>query len=79
MYLFYHLEIERCLSFFYHMNGPHLGTLRILMVNNSNGETNELWSKTGNQGNVWRQTSVNIITKPDLQVNVQYLSNEPHQ
>lgn len=50
------------------MNGPHIGTLRILMVNSSNGETTELWSKTGNQGNVWRQTSINIITKPGLQI-----------
>ena len=50
---------SQCLEFFYHMYGKSMGNL-ILYFENKNGLKKEVWRKTGNQGNKWRQALVNI-------------------
>nr|XP_033815703.1 apical endosomal glycoprotein isoform X2 [Geotrypetes seraphini] len=42
----------QCLSFWYHMYGPHIGTL-ILKIRYDGGNENLLWTETGSHGNVW--------------------------
>ncbi|KAM5298575.1 apical endosomal glycoprotein [Ctenodactylus gundi] len=44
---------EECLSFWYHLHGPQIGTLRLLM--RRNGEDTLLWSRSGTHGNCWHQ------------------------
>ena len=43
-----------CFSFYYHMYGNTINTLNIY----SRGQ--KVWSKNGNQGNVWRKASFSI-------------------
>lgn len=49
------------------MNGRQIGSLNILSIE-QDGTVSKLWSRSGNQGNVWKKASVNIDTGPDLQV-----------
>ncbi|XP_019621991.1 PREDICTED: MAM and LDL-receptor class A domain-containing protein 1-like [Branchiostoma belcheri] len=46
--------------FFYHMSGHHIGQLRVLLLNQENGRTKELWSLQGDQGRSWSYGSVSI-------------------
>ncbi|XP_019621994.1 PREDICTED: MAM and LDL-receptor class A domain-containing protein 1-like [Branchiostoma belcheri] len=46
--------------FFYHMSGHHIGKLRVLLLNQENGRTKELWSLQGDQGRSWSYGSVSI-------------------
>ena len=49
----------KCLSFWYHMYGPHVDKLMIsALSNNKKGST--LWQKTGTQGNRWLNSNVTI-------------------
>ncbi|XP_061182910.1 MAM and LDL-receptor class A domain-containing protein 1-like [Saccostrea echinata] len=45
---------QRCLSFWYHMNGGNVGTLNVLR----NG--NQVWTKTGTQGDQWNKAEFNV-------------------
>ncbi|XP_060054986.1 apical endosomal glycoprotein [Erinaceus europaeus] len=45
---------QECLSFWYHLYGPQIGTLRLAL--RRKGEVDELlWSRSGTQGNRWHQ------------------------
>ena len=49
----------KCLSFWYHMYGPHIDRLMIsTLSNNKKGAT--LWQKIGTQGNQWINSNVTI-------------------
>ncbi|XP_029469954.1 apical endosomal glycoprotein [Rhinatrema bivittatum] len=43
---------DQCLSFWYHMYGPRIGTLN-LKIKYDGGNESLLWSETGSHGNVW--------------------------
>lgn len=49
-----------CLTFWYHMYGNGMGTLRVV-IPMRNGD-DQLWSKSGYQGNQWIQALVDIST-----------------
>ena len=51
-----------CLSFYYHMKGKTIDTLKVFQKLTS-GDQNEtvVWSKRGNQGNAWINGRVNLI------------------
>ena len=40
-----------CLKFFYHMNGPTMGTLNVFSGNK------KIFTKSGNQGNYWKRVT----------------------
>ncbi|XP_014385156.1 PREDICTED: apical endosomal glycoprotein, partial [Myotis brandtii] len=44
---------QQCLSFWYHLHGPQIGTLRLVM--RQDGKDRHLWSRSGTQGNRWHQ------------------------
>ena len=49
-----------CLSFFYHMYGSHMGTLRV--YRRYNGTVNALsWEKSGEQGNMWKAAKIHLL------------------
>ncbi|XP_013393211.1 MAM and LDL-receptor class A domain-containing protein 1 [Lingula anatina] len=48
----------RCLRFWFHMLGNHVGTLRVSL--SVNGLDSSLWQLSGNQSNSWKQASVPI-------------------
>ncbi|XP_073077398.1 apical endosomal glycoprotein isoform X4 [Manis javanica] len=45
---------QECLSFWYHLYGPQIGTLRLVMRQEGEAEKH-LWSRSGTQGNHWHQ------------------------
>ncbi|KAL0966606.1 hypothetical protein UPYG_G00297350 [Umbra pygmaea] len=58
-----------CITFWFHMYGPHIGTLNLYSNNRkqyaSEGSMEVLWTESGNQGDVWSEGSVYVVyTEP---------------
>uniref|UniRef100_A0A3Q2D2C7 Neuropilin n=1 Tax=Cyprinodon variegatus TaxID=28743 RepID=A0A3Q2D2C7_CYPVA len=53
-------DADLCLSFWYHMYGPHIGTLHIKQRKQTEGGSADilLWTISGHQGNRWREGRV---------------------
>ncbi|CAC5358612.1 unnamed protein product [Mytilus coruscus] len=49
---------KQCLTFWYHMNGEQINTLKVFQLNNES--TIELWNKSANQGNKWYFQSLSL-------------------
>ncbi|XP_014637472.1 PREDICTED: LOW QUALITY PROTEIN: apical endosomal glycoprotein [Ceratotherium simum simum] len=45
---------QQCLSFWYHLYGPQVGTLRLVMRQDGEADT-LLWSRSGTHGNRWHE------------------------
>ncbi|XP_015427816.1 PREDICTED: apical endosomal glycoprotein, partial [Myotis davidii] len=54
---------QQCLSFWYHLHGPQIGTLRLVM--RQDGKDVHLWSRSGTQGNRWHQAWATLHHPPD--------------
>jgi hypothetical protein len=50
---------NKCLQFFYHMFGQHIGSLNVLVTDEMN-RTQLVWSLNGTQSNTWNMAHVNI-------------------
>ncbi|KAJ7331585.1 Meprin A subunit beta [Desmophyllum pertusum] len=50
---------ERCLQFYYHMYGEHIGELKVL-YSESDDIDKELWRETKNMGNQWHLKGVQL-------------------
>ena len=48
-------------SFWYHMQGNSMGSLTLQIDSTGNGTYTTIWTRTGNQSNVWEQAKVNIF------------------
>ncbi|XP_078483553.1 MAM and LDL-receptor class A domain-containing protein 1 isoform X3 [Ciona intestinalis] len=53
----------KCITFWYHMYGPSIGTLNLEIKKWGKSDTgydewNVIWSQTGTQGNMWKQAQV---------------------
>lgn len=49
----------KCMQFWYHMYGTTIGSLNIYIQNNGS-QARQIWSRTGNQQNIWRHGQVNL-------------------
>ncbi|XP_055957691.1 MAM and LDL-receptor class A domain-containing protein 1-like [Patella vulgata] len=56
----------QCLNFWYHMYGPHIGTLNI--YTNVFGNKRLIWTRTGTQANAWKQAQLTINSTTNYQV-----------
>ncbi|XP_065068435.1 uncharacterized protein LOC135693793 [Rhopilema esculentum] len=50
---------DKCLSFYYNMNGKKMGTLKVI-IRYKSGSSIEGWQKSGHQGNHWNPAAVNL-------------------
>lgn len=57
----------RCLSFWYHMYGSSTGTLNVLILD-KDGTSNLAWSKSGDQGDQWREAKLTLESKVEFKV-----------
>ncbi|XP_021350862.1 MAM and LDL-receptor class A domain-containing protein 1-like isoform X1 [Mizuhopecten yessoensis] len=61
-----------CLTFDYHMYGSSMGDLRVLINDVSSAALNPtmrvLWTESGDQGNTWQKTAIQIPATPSLRV-----------
>jgi hypothetical protein len=51
-----------CLTFWYHMYGSQMGTLRVFARQGNNKGT-PIWSRASNQGNQWTVAQVTVTTQ----------------
>ncbi|XP_021366872.1 MAM and LDL-receptor class A domain-containing protein 1-like [Mizuhopecten yessoensis] len=58
--------MDRCLSFWYHMNGDSVGNLQI-----STTSSGVLWTKSGDQGDMWVRATVNLPADPSFQLYIE--------
>ncbi|XP_030877282.1 apical endosomal glycoprotein isoform X2 [Leptonychotes weddellii] len=54
---------QECLSFWYHLHGPQIGTLRLAVRREGEAET-VLWSRTGAHGNRWLEAWATLHHQP---------------
>ncbi|ESO97870.1 hypothetical protein LOTGIDRAFT_152977 [Lottia gigantea] len=57
----------KCLSFWYHMYGPHVNTLNVY-VKSGNAYGTPVWTKKGTQGFKWKQSSIDIAANASYQI-----------
>lgn len=59
-----------CLQFYYHMYGIHVGSLNVYMTPGgaSSNKGNAIWTRSFNQGNVWRRGQVTLNPSGSYQV-----------
>ena len=57
---------KRCMSFWYHMYGSSMGSLRVFKT--ENGVETLLWEKSGDQGNQWLEGKTNFTSKSPFKV-----------
>lgn len=56
------------LTFWYHMLGSGIGKLSVLVKNNDGSDQRIVWEKSGEQGNEWKQASVEVTSSVSYQV-----------
>lgn len=60
------------ISFSYHMLGGDIGELFVDINANGSGWTNNIWSKSGNQGDQWQQAAIDIGQYSDDNVEIRF-------
>ncbi|KAB0380965.1 hypothetical protein FD755_008749 [Muntiacus reevesi] len=55
---------QECLSFWFHLHGPQIGTLRLAMRREGEAETH-LWFRSGTHGNRWHEAWATLHHPPD--------------
>ncbi|KAM4848312.1 apical endosomal glycoprotein [Urocitellus parryii] len=63
---------KECLSFWYHLYGPQIGTLRLIMRRDGEEDT-LLWSRSGTHGNRWHQAWATLHHQLDPSTKYQLL------
>ncbi|KAM7316659.1 hypothetical protein ACRRTK_024390 [Alexandromys fortis] len=66
------LAPKECLSFWYHLYGPQIGTLRLAMRKDGEEDT-LLWSRLGTHGNRWHQAWVTLHHQLEARTQYQLL------
>lgn len=62
----------KCLNFYYHMYGDHIGSMNIYVKKGLSLGT-RVWNMTGNQGNVWRHGRATISSSSPFNVSRLFL------
>ena len=57
-------------TFYYNMNGRTMGTLGVYMVNQNQQQT-QLWSTSGNHGDVWVKVQLGLVSTVPFQIVIQ--------
>ena len=57
-----------CLNFWYHAYGASIGTLNVYTRIRDKLSANPVWTISGNQGDLWRTSSVTVASNEDFQV-----------
>jgi len=68
-------QSTKCLTFWYHMYGPHVAALNVYANTTTLGAA--IWSKNGTQGNAWKQASVDIQMSQSYSVSLQTFKVHP--
>ncbi|MBQ4819349.1 M14 family zinc carboxypeptidase [Aquimarina sp. MMG016] len=61
------------LEFGYHMYGTNMGTLEVLVSTDNGGSYTSIWSQTGNQGNSWNQSTIDLTSYAGSVIKLQFI------
>ena len=61
-----------CISFWYHMFGNHIGTLRVILKF-ENRDEKVIWKMSGNKGDKWIKGTATLHSSDTYQVNFSIL------
>ena len=56
------------------MNGADQGKLVVYIKDTTSGALNKVWERTGDQGKIWHETSVSLISSSSYEVNTAKLN-----
>ena len=70
---FYDPGPERCLVFWYHIYGEDVGSLLVYRQDEGDMFVSPSWSRTGNQGDLWRSGKVTIAPTYEKRFSVSFL------
>ena len=59
---------QKCMTFYYHMYGPHVSSLKVYSTSDNTTLGTALWGKTGTQGNVWMNHTITVGGSAPFQV-----------
>ena len=59
----------KCVQFWYHMKGGHIGALNVYLKIMGQSES-ELWTLQGDQGGVWKQGQIPVLSDRSYQVRI---------
>ena len=62
------LSGPQCLTFYYHMNGLHIGTLNVYTKTGTHLSTRPVWTKSLNQANKWIPAQVVFQSAQPVQI-----------
>ncbi|XP_036095148.1 apical endosomal glycoprotein isoform X2 [Rousettus aegyptiacus] len=63
---------QECLSFWFHLHGPQVGTLRLLLRRDGKADS-RLWSRSGSHGNRWHEAWATLHHEEDSGAQYQLL------
>ncbi|KAK7478852.1 hypothetical protein BaRGS_00029951, partial [Batillaria attramentaria] len=62
---------KTCLTFWYHMYGNTIGTLEVYTAPSGDlGNKAKIWTKSGSQGNLWKEASISVDTPNNAPIQV---------
>lgn len=56
---------HQCLSFWYHMYGSDIGTIRVYQIYSTQVQQTPIWSTFGNKGQEWFYQAINLTYQDD--------------
>nr|XP_039272221.1 MAM and LDL-receptor class A domain-containing protein 2-like [Styela clava] len=65
-----------CFTFFYHMYGTTIGTLNVL-IRDASGVDKVIWSLSGEQGNLWKDAQVTVVSSSIYYLIVEGVIDQP--
>ncbi|XP_070565435.1 MAM and LDL-receptor class A domain-containing protein 2-like isoform X2 [Ptychodera flava] len=73
----YPADSVQCFSFWYHMHGRHIGTLSVYARDvETGGARPEMWTKSDEQGNMWRYGHFEATSNNDYQIVIEGIKGE---
>lgn len=70
---------QKCMTFFYHMYGPHVSSFMVYATSDNSTLGTALWGKTGTQGNVWQNHTMTVGASATFQVAFQATRGTDYQ
>ncbi|KAH3785180.1 MAM and LDL-receptor class A domain-containing protein 2-like [Dreissena polymorpha] len=69
---------ERCLQFWYNMNGPTIGFLSVFKTRNGDAPGTKIWGMSGDQGPEWKVASVTVASADQYQLIIEAVAGSSY-
>ncbi|XP_052270077.1 multiple epidermal growth factor-like domains protein 6 isoform X2 [Dreissena polymorpha] len=69
---------ERCLQFWYNMNGPTIGFLSVFKTRQGEAPGTKIWGMSGDQGPEWKNASVTVASADQYQLIIEAVAGSSY-